>query len=471
MQAQSHTKSPIVQFPEDTIAAISTPPGRSGIGIVRISGPEAANILDQIFVRADGEKGMIPRHMHLGRAVDPETKEDLDRVLAVFMPCPATYTGQDVAEIQCHGGYFLLERVLRLVLDRGARLAEPGEFTRRAFLAGKLDLAQAEGVIDLICSSSDAGLRAAGRMLSGGLSGLVESLENRLKRVLARAEAHIDFPEDDLGEPPVEEMARELEAVIEQIDRLIHTHDYGRFVREGVHVVIAGRPNVGKSSLLNALLGRKKAIVTPVPGTTRDAVEDSITLRGVAFALADVAGIRASEDPVEKEGVGMALEKVRGADLCLFLVDASEGTGPEDVEILGTIREKSFIPLANKVDIATPEGLEQAGSFFPDAAPLRISALTGEGLDRLREEMVEKVLNEQALSLNRVVLTRSRHRTALEDCSRTLRSASRDLAGGEPLDLVAVNLRAAMDHIGEILGKTAPEEVLDLIFSEFCIGK
>jgi tRNA modification GTPase len=483
--------------PPTTIAAVSTPPGASGIGIVRVSGPRARAILRALFRPVGGNEG-APRALRLGWIVDGDAR--VDQALAAWFPAPATYTREETVELHCHGGPVVLARVLSLVLREGAVLAGPGEFTRRAYENGRIDLAQAEAVIDVIRATSAAGLALSQAVLAGGLSEKIRATQGRVAGVLARAEAHIDFPDDDLGEFPVAEAAATLGGAREEAARLASTYDDARLLSDGVRVVLAGRPNVGKSSLLNALLARERAIVTPYPGTTRDVLEEPLTIDGVPFRLADVAGWREASEPIEQEGLRRAREQIDAADLVVLVCDASEPKTEDDENIVeylktrgepvprppynedtsmsGEVRRGTGPPpvvvVLNKTDIVVVDLLSRwkkrvsSWSLGPVA---ETSAITGAGLDDLRQVLKKKALSRDVPASGEVLVTRFRHRQALDRSAAALGSAIADLTGGIPLDLVATHLREAADALGEIVGAVTTDEILDRIFGEFCVGK
>ena len=479
-----------------TIAAVSTPPGASGIGIVRLSGHRARAILEALF-RPGGAPP--PRVLRLGWIVDGGAR--VDQALAVYMPAPATYTREDVVEFHCHGGPVVLSRVLELVLRAGAVLAGPGEFTRRAFENGRIDLAQAEAVIDVIRASSSAGLALSEAVLAGGLSERIGAVRERVAAVLARAEAHVDFPDDDLGAFPLAESLAALQGARAEAERLAASHDEGRLLAQGVRTVLAGRPNAGKSSVLNRLLARDRAIVTPVPGTTRDVLEEPVQIGGVPFLLADVAGWRESADPVEQEGLRRAREAIDHADLVLFVADASEPPTEEDQRLFlylterggpvprppgiektgedrrGTGSPPAALPvlvLLNKLDIASAPVLtlwRKTILTWGLAPALEVSALTGEGFDGARAALRARALSRELPGAGEVLVTRLRHRRALDRAAGSLAEGIGELERGTPLDLAATFLREALDALGEVVGAVTTDALLDRIFGEFCVGK
>jgi len=443
---------------QDTIAAISTPLGEGGIGIVRLSGPEARSIAESIF---RGE--LSPRCLSYGHIVDPDKGEVVDEVLACYMPAPHTYTREDVVEIDCHGGIMPLRRILELVLRQGARLANPGEFTLRAFLNGRIDLAQAESVLDIVRAKTEASLRLAEQGLAGRLSASVKSLRSRLMSALAYLTARIDFPEDEI-EP--QDIVQPLEEALRELQSVIATADAGIVYRQGVRTAIVGRPNVGKSSLLNQLLRQERSIVTSIPGTTRDTIEEVVNLDGVPFVLVDTAGIIHSKDLVESLGVGRSRKAIEQADLVLLVVDSSEPLTPADREIIDLIGDRAALVAANKCDLPQQAELEE---LRWDRVPT--SALTGEGLASLEERMVNLSLGGKVSVSDALMVNNPRHKSALERAEQSLTQALSGLASAMPEDFITIDLTAALNALGEITGETVQEDLLEAIFSNFCVGK
>ncbi len=443
---------------QDTIAAISTPIGEGGIGIVRLSGKEAQPIASKLF---DGR--LSNRRLNYGHIIAPDTGEVVDEVLTCYMAAPHTYTREDIVEINCHGGPLPLQRILGLVLRHGARLANPGEFTLRAFLNGRLDLAQAESVLDVVCAKTAASLRLAVQGLGGHLSEAIKAVRSELMSILAHLTARIDFPEDEVGEQDTLQL---LSRARQQLGELIATADAGIVYRQGVHTAIVGRPNVGKSSLLNCLLRENRAIVTPVPGTTRDTIEEVVNLRGVPFVLVDTAGIVHSKELVESLGVERSRLAIEQADFALLVLDVSEPLTILDREIILLFDDRPVVVAANKSDLpkkAVIDGLPGPTVFT--------SALTGEGLAELEEEMVSAVLGGKAFTSDAPMVSNPRHREVLERAERHLAQAQGALEAAMPDDFVTIDLTAALGALGEITGETVQEELLETIFSRFCLGK
>ncbi|GLI38016.1 tRNA uridine-5-carboxymethylaminomethyl(34) synthesis GTPase MnmE [Geobacter hydrogenophilus] len=456
-------------YVEDTIAAIGTPVGEGGIGVIRVSGPDAPAIARRI-VRRGNENGDFESHrFYYGMVMDPDTADSVDEVMAVLMVSPRSYTREDVLEIQCHGGYLVTRRVLDAVLRCGARLAEPGEFTRRAFLNGRIDLVQAEAVIDVIRSKTEAALSLAQHQREGRLSERLDAVQGSLRHGLALIEAFIDFPEEEVDSATQGEIEARAREALARIDELLDGFDEGRVLREGVSVLIAGKPNVGKSSLLNTLLREKRAIVTSVPGTTRDIIEEVVNVRGLPLRMLDTAGIRETEDIVEQEGVRLTLEKIPQADLILFVLDGSRPYDDDDRMILDALAGRRSIVVVNKSDL--PASLCLPGDL-EGVRNVPISTATGAGIDDLREAIFDTFIHGHAIdSREYVALSQARHRDALEKARGRIVVFLENLAVGHELEILAVDLRDALDAVGEVTGETTPDDILDMIFQRFCIGK
>jgi tRNA modification GTPase len=459
---------------DDTIAAISTPVGEGGIGIVRLSGPEAASIAAALFrpAASGAARPPVPYHLHYGHILDPETGERVDEVLIAHMPAPSTYTRQDVVEINGHGGIVALRLILALCLRMGARLAEPGEFTARAFLNGRLDLAQAEAVLDVVRAKTDRSLQAAVEQLAGQLSGEVRALRAVLLAALAHLEAAIDFPEDEI---PVRDIGLDLEQAGAGLAHLLADADRGILLRQGLRTAIVGRPNVGKSSLLNRLLRTSRAIVTEFPGTTRDTLEETLNLQGVPIVLVDTAGIGArAQDPIEALGIERSRAALAQADLALLVVDASRPPAYPDRALAALVGNRPAIVVLNKIDLvsALPEGHVRADgrSCLLDAPAVPLSALTGKGLDGLEAAIVAPVLSGQ-VAPSAPAVTHPRHQEVLSRALDHVRAAQQANCAGLAADLVAIDLSAAVHALGEITGQTASDELVSTIFGAFCVGK
>jgi tRNA modification GTPase len=456
----------------DTIAAIATPYGESGIGIVRISGPEARRIAERIFRPRSGLAPLTSHHIRYGEIVDPEEGGVIDEVLLTFMAAPKTYTREDVVEINCHGGFWVLQQVLEAVLQGGAREALPGEFTKRAFLSGRIDLAQAEAVLDIIQAKTDEGLRLAEEQLRGRLTQKIEGLREELLGILAAIEAYIDFPEEDIDPPTTEVVAELLHHCLAQVEGLIRAYEEGEIYREGVKVAIVGKANAGKSSLLNQLLERGRAIVTAVPGTTTDVIEEAINLSGVLIRLTDMAGLQEPRNEVEQEGVRLAREKLSEAHLILLMIDRSRPLEDEDRRIFREVKGKRAILVLNKIDLPprmdTEEITKESG--MKDLYP--ISALRGDGIEDLKRGIVDIIVSRRAKrGGGELIPVNLRHKRALQKAQGALEETLEGRRQGIPWDLTAMELRQVLDILGEIVGETPPEEVLEMIFARFCIGK
>jgi tRNA modification GTPase len=452
----------------DTIAAICTPLGEGGIGVIRISGDQARRIGSTIFSRKpDG--GFESHRFYYGSILDPVSGDSLDEALVVFMQAPRSYTCEDVVEIQCHGGYLLVQRVLGLVLGHGARLAEPGEFTRRAFLNGRIDLVQAEAVIDIIRGKTDAALSLAQHQHAGLLSRQIAAVREGLLHALAHLEAHIDFPEEEIAPEGLASITGAAGDALLRIDEILAGYAEGRALRDGVSVLLAGKPNVGKSSLLNAMLREKRAIVNAIPGTTRDVIEEVVNIHGLPVRIMDTAGICQTDDDIESEGVQLALDKIARADLVLFMLDASRPLDSDDRRIEEELLGRDFIVVMNKSDL--PRAITLPGTLL-NHETVMISTLTGDGIDRLLRAVNTRFLHGRAVdSREYIALSNVRHRDALEKCAANLHSFTADAAALLDPELLAVDLRDALHALGEITGETTADDILDRIFKQFCIGK
>lgn len=458
---------------EDTIAAIATPPGRGAIGVIKISGEEAKSILQAIFKPAKPHPDFEPRRLYYGFIVDPETEERLDEVLVAYMKAPYSYTREDVVEIYAHSGYINLKKILELVLRMGARLAEPGEFTLRAFLNGRIDLAQAEAIEEIISAKSEVSLKLALKALEGRLSQRINRLKETILEILAHVESAIDFPEEDIEILAPHELKKRIkEEVMAEIERLISAQEEGKIYREGLTLVIAGKPNVGKSSLLNALLKEDRAIVSSIPGTTRDFLEELATIGGLPVKLVDTAGLRETDDPIEKVGVERAWGKVKSADLVVFLVSAETPPDEETEKIYQEIASLPHLFVINKIDL-TPNYASEWEDFAKSKgiSSLKISAEKEIGLEELSRSIAEKALST---SFGEVpdVAPNLRQKMALVKAKEGLELALSELEKKEPLpELIAIGLRSALSALSEITGEVTTEDLLNTIFSRFCIGK
>ncbi|MBI4397549.1 MAG: tRNA uridine-5-carboxymethylaminomethyl(34) synthesis GTPase MnmE [Candidatus Omnitrophica bacterium] len=455
----------------DTIAAVATAVGEGGIGIVRVSGPHAIRIADAIFRAKSGRllAATRPMRVRYGHVLDPE-KKIVDEVLVTLFRAPHSYTSEDLVEIACHGGLKIVSKVLELVLRAGARAAGPGEFTRRAFLSGKMDLAQAEAVLDVIRAKTDAGMRAAGEQLRGNLSEQVRALRERLMKLYAHVEAFVDFPEEDIEVYSAEEVRESLVSVQGQIRQLLNTYQKGEIVRDGILTVIVGRANVGKSSLLNAMLDRDRAIVSEISGTTRDSLEEMIEIGGMIFRLVDTAGLGECKDTLDELSMRQTAQYLERGRIFLFLLDASAAFSPFDLEIANRLRGKKVIPVINKSDQPGRWRWSEAPWAAHFGTPIRISAKTRAGLEHLEKKLVDEV-SQGMLETEGAQITRARHRDALEKALRALENGQAVFQRKDSLEFLSFELRAALDALAELIGEIYSEDLLDVIFSEFCIGK
>ncbi|HEX6438258.1 MAG TPA: tRNA uridine-5-carboxymethylaminomethyl(34) synthesis GTPase MnmE [Candidatus Binatia bacterium] len=457
-------------YQEDTIAAIATAMGEGGVAIVRISGPNAEKTVRAIFVRSRQNDIKLRSHMlYQGSIRDPHTDLILDQVLVTIMRQPHSYTGEDVAEIHCHGGAFLVQRILGVVLAQGVRHAERGEFTKRAFLNGRMDLSQAEAVLDLIRARTDQGIQLAVQNAEGVLSKWVGDLREELIDILVQVEAAIDFPEEDIELSDRAALIAKIAALREKIGSIISTYRWGRLFKEGARVCICGRPNVGKSSLLNALVGDNRVIVSAIPGTTRDVIEESLNLDGLPVVLWDTAGIRETEDEVEKAGVGLSLEHIANADVVIAVLDGSESLTQEDISLLLNIDHSKSLVAVNKSDLQQQLDLIEARHMFTSSCFVPVCAKDGTGIDGLKSKLRQFLLGKSIESP--VILNNLRHKNSLLRGQDVLATAIMHLERSDPPDIVAISLQEARESFEEVVGMVTSEDVLERIFSSFCIGK
>lgn len=457
----------------DTISGISTPLGEGGIGIIRISGKEALGVAENI-TRLKSQQSvykLVSHTINYGFVVNPQTGEKVDEILLLFMKGPRSFTAEDVVEIHCHGGLVPLRAIYELTVRHGARPAEPGEFTKRAFLNGRIDLAQAEAVIDVIRAKTDAGARAALQQLQGTLSSEINKMRHTLLEMIAYAEAAIDFPEEDIEEITAREIAQKVTIIMQQLHDLLAAARCGKIIREGLYTVIAGKPNVGKSSLMNALLRENRAIVTDIPGTTRDIIEEYINIRGIPLKIADTAGVRETSDVVEKIGVERTQELLPRADLLLIVLDASLSLDEEDRKLLGALNERPAVVIINKADLPARLDEREIAALAPGKQILRISVVKNEGINDL-EEYIASMVYQGAVSGNEgAIVTNIRHQYALNRARESLSDLLCTVDNHMPIDCMVVDLRAAWEALGEITGDTVGEDIIDQIFTTFCIGK
>lgn len=455
----------------DTIAAISTPPGEGAISIVRMSGEEAVSIAQKVF----SGKGLTQAKSHTinyGHIVDPKTHEEIDEVMVSLMLAPKTFTREDVVEINCHGGIVATNRILQMLLVNGARLAEPGEFTKRAFLHGRIDLTQAESVMDLIRAKTDRSMKIALNQLDGNLSHLIDSLRKDILDVLAQVEVNIDYPEyDDVEEMTTKLLKEKAIEIKQRIEQLLKTASQGKIMREGLATALVGRPNVGKSSLLNHLLHEDKAIVTDVAGTTRDVIEEYVNVSGVPLKLIDTAGIRETDDKVEKIGVERSKKAIEQSDLVLLVLNAAESLTKEDLELIRLTNDKKRIIILNKTDLEEKLDRKELAKISENAPVYATSILKNEGVEALEEAISKLFFNGIENSQSTVMVTNARHIALLKKAQNSLDSVLEGISSGMPVDLVQIDMTEAWNLLGEITGESYEDELLDQLFSQFCLGK
>ncbi|MBA0948107.1 tRNA uridine-5-carboxymethylaminomethyl(34) synthesis GTPase MnmE [Enterococcus gallinarum] len=457
----------------DTIAAISTPPGEGAISIVRLSGEQAISIADAVF--QSGKKKLIDvssHTIHYGHIFDPEKYQMMDEVMVSIMRKPKTFTREDIVEINCHGGIVVVNQILQLVLRQGARLAEPGEFTKRAFLNGRVDLSQAEAVMDLIRAKTDKAMNLAINQLDGNLSRLIRQLRQEILETLAQVEVNIDYPEyDDVEELTTRLLLEKANQVQKQIQALLQTAQQGKILREGLSTAIIGRPNVGKSSLLNHLLREEKAIVTDIAGTTRDVIEEYVNVRGVPLKLVDTAGIRETEDIVEKIGVERSRKALSEADLILLVLNQSESLTTEDKQLLDITSGNKRIILLSKTDLPSRINQEDLVPYLENEPALPISVLTSEGLDQLEQAIADLFFGGNTGDKDASYLSNTRHIALLEKAEHSLAEVIQGIESGMPVDLVQIDMTRCWDYLGEIVGDSVQDELITQLFSQFCLGK
>jgi tRNA modification GTPase len=459
-------------YDQDTIAAISTPVGRGGIGIIRISGPRAAAIAQPLFPSVSSWERLPSHRLTLANLIDPVRGSVVDQTLLAYMRGPQTYTREDVIEINCHSGPLVLKKILALVLGQGARLAEPGEFTLRAFLNGRIDLTQAEGIIELIQAQTDQALEQANKLLQGDLRKLLQNLQEELLSLSAQLEAAIDFPDEELEILDRKDWNRLLQdRVLGPLSQLIRAYEEGRPFLEGSSLVIAGKPNVGKSSLLNQLLKEDRAIVTSIPGTTRDTIEETLLLKGLPFRVIDTAGIRRARDEVEEVGIRRSRGKVQEAQIVLFLIDTSRALEEEDGAIFREIGDKPLLIVLNKMDLPSVVSLEVVQKQFPGRDMLPISARYGQGIEILKEKLLELFLQTHVPEALPDLIPTLRQKQILEQMVLSLTRAYQLSEQNLSPEFIALDLQKALEELGSLIGTTTSEDVLDLVFSRFCVGK
>ncbi|MCU9593868.1 tRNA uridine-5-carboxymethylaminomethyl(34) synthesis GTPase MnmE [Caldibacillus thermolactis] len=458
----------------DTIAAISTPLGEGAIGIVRLSGPDAFNIIDKVFKSPSGKKlSEVNSHtIHYGHIVDPKTKETIEEVMVSVMKAPKTFTREDVVEINCHGGILSVNRVLQLVITNGARLAEPGEFTKRAFLNGRIDLSQAEAVMDLIRAKTDRAADVALEQLDGRLSRLIKRLRQEILEVLAQVEVNIDYPEYDDVEEMTNNMFKQKALYVQkEIEKLLRTAQQGKILREGLKTVIIGRPNVGKSSLLNTFVQENKAIVTDIPGTTRDVIEEYVNVRGVPLKLVDTAGIRETEDIVERIGVERSRKVLQEADLILLLLNYNDPLTDEDRRLFDTIHGMDAIIVINKTDLEKRIDLDEVKKLAGNRKIIHLSVREEKGIDELEETISNMYMTGEIENDDFTYISNARHVALLNQALQSINDALSALENDMPVDLVQIDMTKAWELLGEIIGESVHDELINQLFSQFCLGK
>lgn len=458
----------------DTIAAISTPLGEGAIAIVRLSGPDAVSIADRVFHSPNGKKlADVPTHtIHYGQLHDPQTGNVVEEVMVSVMRAPKTFTREDVVEINCHGGLVSVNRVLQLVLNSGARMAEPGEFTKRAFLNGRIDLSQAEAVMDLIRAKTDKAMNVALNQIEGRLSKLIRKLRQEILEVLAHVEVNIDYPEyDDVEEMTHELLLKKSLYVKQEIEKLLRTSQQGKILREGLSTVIIGRPNVGKSSLLNALVHENKAIVTNIPGTTRDVIEEYVNVRGVPLRLVDTAGIRETEDIVERIGVERSRQVLKEADLILLVLNYSEELTPEDEKLFEAAKGMDVIVIVNKTDLPKKIDMERVQKLANNHKIVTTSLLEEQGIDELEEAIASLFFEGSIESQDATYVSNSRHIALLNQALNAINDAIAGVEASMPVDMVQIDLTRTWELLGEIIGDSVHESLINQLFSQFCLGK
>jgi len=456
---------------EDTIAAVATAYGEGGIGIIRISGENSFDILKEVFDPAADNKEITSRRMTYGKIIDRDADQIIDEVLAVFMKGPKTYTAEDVVEINCHGSMVSLRKTLALVLRKGARLAEPGEFTKRAFLNGRLDLSQAEAVIDVIKAKTDKSFDVALSQLEGTLSTKISEIRARLLDLLVDITVNIDYPDEDIEEITYDKLAKNISSIGEMIEKLLSTASTGRMIREGIRVAIVGKPNVGKSSLMNGLLRETRAIVTEVPGTTRDTIEEAISIRNIPVYLVDTAGIRETDDMIEKIGIEKSKEAFNNADFVIFILDGSQPLSDEDREIAEYLTTRKSLVLINKTDLTQEFTVDDVKAMIPDAQIIETSFIMGEGITEIEEFIEELVYGGEIAQSESLMVNNVRHIELLNKGRDSLRDALNMTEMKEALDFIEIDVKNAYELLGEIIGETVSDDIIDEVFARFCLGK
>ncbi|HHM3615922.1 TPA: tRNA uridine-5-carboxymethylaminomethyl(34) synthesis GTPase MnmE [Staphylococcus aureus] len=456
----------------DTITSISTPMGEGAIGIVRLSGPQAVEIADKLY-KGKHLLNDVPSHtINYGHIIDPESKEVIEEVMVSVLRAPKTFTREDIIEINCHGGILTINRVLELTMTYGARMAEPGEFTKRAFLNGRIDLSQAEAVMDFIRSKTDRASKVAMNQIEGRLSDLIKKQRQSILEILAQVEVNIDYPEyDDVEDAATEFLLEQSKEIKQEINRLLDTGAQGKIMREGLSTVIVGKPNVGKSSMLNNLIQDNKAIVTEVAGTTRDVLEEYVNVRGVPLRLVDTAGIRETEDIVEKIGVERSRKALSQADLILFVLNNNEALTQEDYTLYEVVKNEDVIVIVNKMDLEQNIDINEVKDMIGDTPLIQTSMLKQEGIDELEIQIRDLFFGGEVQNQDMTYVSNSRHISLLKQARQTIQDAIDAAESGVPMDMVQIDLTRTWEILGEIIGETASDELIDQLFSQFCLGK
>ncbi|SBB85084.1 tRNA uridine-5-carboxymethylaminomethyl(34) synthesis GTPase MnmE [Staphylococcus aureus] len=456
----------------DTITSISTPMGEGAIGIVRLSGPQAVEIADKLY-KGKHLLNDVPSHtINYGHIIDPESKEVVEEVMVSVLRAPKTFTREDIIEINCHGGILTINRVLELTMTYGARMAEPGEFTKRAFLNGRIDLSQAEAVMDFIRSKTDRASKVAMNQIEGRLSDLIKKQRQSILEILAQVEVNIDYPEyDDVEDATTEFLLEQSKEIKQEINRLLDTGAQGKIMREGLSTVIVGKPNVGKSSMLNNLIQDNKAIVTEVAGTTRDVLEEYVNVRGVPLRLVDTAGIRETEDIVEKIGVERSRKALSQADLILFVLNNNEALTQEDYTLYEVVKNEDVIVIVNKMDLEQNIDINEVKEMIGDTPLIQTSMLKQEGIDELEIQIRDLFFGGEVQNQDMTYVSNSRHISLLKQARQTIQDAIDAAESGVPMDMVQIDLTRTWEILGEIIGETASDELIDQLFSQFCLGK
>ena len=456
-------------YDNETIVAPATSTGKSSVNIIRLSGVKSLAVAESIFMPKKYKISENPRRMIYGHIIDKD--KVIDEVMLCYMKAPHSFTCEDVVEINCHGGSKSLEEIMSLILTKGVRLAQNGEFTKRAFLNGRIDLSQAEAVIDIINAKSTKSFENAQRQLQGRLSGRIEKIDERLKKSIAQITVAIDFPEEDIPEVTYEELLSDVEISIDELNKLKETYKNGKVISDGINIAIIGRPNVGKSSLLNDLLEENRAIVTDIAGTTRDIITESLSINGISVNLIDTAGIRETQDVVEKIGVERSISSIENADIILLVLDTSDKLNAEDRELMEKLKDKQYLILLNKSDLQNKLNISQLPSFIDKDNIINISTLDKRGIEELKENIYAKAVSFDDDSINNVMITNSRHYSLIENAINSLKDARQSLLDNVELDILEIDFLNAVDYLGQITGKSVSESLLDTIFSKFCIGK